>query len=130
MDIEARVLAKSVLTAANRLGLSDSELPQLLGVDRDALYQGISPYGTTGRRARTVVAIYLALHQLMGGDLLSIRHWMRSQNQDLGEIPLRLIETSRGLDRVSTYLEVLCNRQGIEYRLEAVSQAIPAELDL
>lgn len=107
------VLSKSTLNAAKFLGLSHTELAQLLGISELSVSQleastgFIDPCGHEGERAVTLIRIFRALDALVGGDEEARITWMSTQNSAIGDVPKQAIQTFSGLVQTMTYLENL-----------------------
>lgn len=104
------VLSKATLNAADYLGLSHSELGQLLGISESSISQlvaferFIDPHGHEGELALMLVRIFRALDALVGGDADARITWMNAHNQAIGDMPKHSIQTRSGLEHTLTYL--------------------------
>lgn len=108
---EARVLAKSVLHAANRLGISQKKLAVILGVSASRISRIKTRSSALERNsgkafelAVLFVRLYLLLDAIVGGEEAVARSWLRNWNNVLQERPIDLIESARGLVDVVQYL--------------------------
>lgn len=110
------VLSKAVLNAAKHLGLSHAELAKLLGTNEVSVSQlvvsnrSLDPSGHEGARALMLVQIFIALHDLVGGDADACVIWMNAHNQAIGDLPKQAIQTLSGLEHTQAYLHSLVPR--------------------
>ena len=102
------VLAKAVLNAAEQLGLEPSQIDQVLGVDHTAIINmGVDPVSKPGQQALLLIRVFQSLYALNGGEVEWIRHFMCSQNQITGGVPLEQIQSEIGLVKVQECLQAL-----------------------
>ncbi len=110
---EASVLTKSVIRAADSMGLSDAELASALGLkvaEVHSIFSGRFPIeaeSTPGRLALQLVRIYLALCTLVGPDARLLDTWTHSHNEALGAEPANRIQTPDGMSQVLSYVEAM-----------------------
>ncbi len=108
-----QVLAKAVIRAAGRLGLSQKELGHALGVSAASvsrLYAGarcLSPADGEGERALLLLRIFRSLDSLLGGEQEKVAAWFQAENQHLGGVPAKLAQDLRGLVHVADYLDAM-----------------------
>ena len=106
---QGRVLAKAVVNASKRLGLSQRELGQVLGVSEAMVSRmkggGASLGGKSLQLAACVVRVFRSLDAIAGGDADTIRGWMGSPNTDLNGVPKELVASVAGLVDVMNYLD-------------------------
>lgn len=108
---EATVLSKALTRAAQRLGLSQRELGQVVGLSPASvsrLFSGklqLDPATKEGELALLLLRLYRSLDALVGGSAESARAWLRSENFHLGGIPAERIRTIQGLVDVVAYLD-------------------------
>lgn len=106
------VVTDAVLRAAAELKFTNEELGEIIGVSpayvsqmrsgRKQLGHGKKPY----QMAQLVVRIYRSLYPLAGGDVESMRAWIRNRNLDLGQgVPAQLMTRPQGLVGVLDYLD-------------------------
>jgi hypothetical protein len=100
-DNSGSVLIKA--TCRNRSAL-DLSLEELLAILQTPTIEGLKPTSETGKRAASLIWIYQRLYAYIGGDVIALRHWLRSQNRFFGACPLDILTTDTGLERVSQYL--------------------------
>lgn len=105
------VLSKATLNAADYLGLSHSELGQLLGISElsvsrlAASERFIDPCSREGEVALMLIRIFRSLDALVGGDAQVRIAWMSTHNSAIGDLPKKAIQTFSGLLQTMTYLE-------------------------
>ncbi len=104
------VLAKAVLRAATQLGMNQSELGAVLGMHRTAVSRlggngALDPVSKQGELALLVVRLARALYALTGGDSSWMQHFMRSENEVTGGVPVEQITTIQGLVSVLTFVD-------------------------
>ena len=110
-DAEA-VLAKAALRAAERLGLNQGSLAEILGVSpasisRLAQGQSVDLRGKGRECALFLVRIFRSLDALMGGDSAKASAWFHANNRHLHGIPAELVRSIGGLTRVAEYLDAM-----------------------
>lgn len=102
------VLAKAVLKAADHLGLSRTELEQILGRSRSGLTRdGLAPDSKAGELAMLLIRIYRALYSLVGGNNAELKHWFGGYNRHLQAVPRDLVLQIEGLVRTLGYLDAM-----------------------
>lgn len=101
------VLTKALLNAGKSLGLSQSELGQVIGKDRTSISRGISEATKAGELALLFIRCYRSLYVLVGGDSVNMKHWMHTNNLHTGGVPAEQVKTVAGLTRVVEYLDAL-----------------------
>lgn len=99
------VLSKAVLHAAEKLGLTTDQLALIL--DIDSINLTLDPDSKPGKKALLLIQIFQLLDALNGGDLEWIQHFMCSQNQITGGVPIEQIQNETGLVKVQECLQVL-----------------------
>lgn len=108
---ESAVVAKALLRAAERLGLSNRALGRILGVSEASVSRMGRGGFTLGRDDKAFelgllfVRLFRSLDAIVGGDDAVARAWLRSDNSALGAAPVKLIETVPGLVHVLGYLD-------------------------
>jgi len=105
------VLGKATVNAADRLGLTQAQLAEVIGHSRSQVSKLSN--GTKSLKAGTVqfrlaallVRLFRSLDAIVGGDAQVLRAWMRNPNQALNGRPIDLITTPDGLTHVLAYLD-------------------------
>jgi uncharacterized protein (DUF2384 family) len=108
------VVAKALVRAAQRLGLPQGELAQVLGTSAASVsrtWNGarpIAPDSAEGRHALLFLRLFRSLDTLVGGDEEKARRWLEAPNAHLGGQPPRaLLASTPGLVRVAEYLDAM-----------------------
>ncbi|ANB03463.1 MbcA/ParS/Xre antitoxin family protein [Ectothiorhodospira sp. BSL-9] len=106
------MLAKAVLKASRQLGLGQAELAAVLGVHRTAVSRlkqnpALDPQSEQGELALLLIRLAREVFALAGGDQAWVRHFMRSPNKVTGGIPVRQIETARGLMGLLQFVDAI-----------------------
>lgn len=104
------VLTKATVRAADRLGLSQKALGQVLGLSESVISRMRSggyvlERGKAFELAVLFVRLYRSLDAIVSGDEKSAREWMKHQNLALGARPIDLIQKVHGLIDVIQYLD-------------------------
>lgn len=102
----SEVLGTALARAGAYLGLTQTELAQMIGKDRSAVSRGlIDPNSKAGELALTVVRCYRSLHALFGGNKEHMKHWVHVTNLHLNGVPAELMKSIVGLVQVASYLD-------------------------
>jgi len=109
------VLAKAVLSAAERLGLRNRHLAAVIGsseasVSRLQHGRGLEPETKEGELALLFLRLYRSLDALVGGDDDKARRWLHSENTHVAGVPAARIRTVEGLVDVVQYLDAMRGR--------------------
>ncbi len=109
------VLCKAVLSAQERLGLTQDALGRVLGMDRSSVARmkkrgQLDPQAKVGELALLLIRVYRSLFALVGDDPAALRHWMQTENLHLGGVPAQMITRVEGLSRVLQYLDAMRGR--------------------
>jgi len=109
------VLAKAVLSAAERLGLRQRELSAILGASEASISRlqrgrGIEPDTKEGELALLFLRLYRSLDALLGGSDEQARRWLHAPNTHLGGVPADRVNTVEGLVDVVQYLDGMRGR--------------------
>jgi uncharacterized protein (DUF2384 family) len=106
------VVAKALVRAARRLGLSQAEVAAVLGTSAASIsrtFAGerpIAPDSAEGRHALLFLRLFRSLDTLVGGDEEKARRWLEAPNAHLGGQPPRsLLASTPGLVRAAEYLD-------------------------
>ena len=111
----ARVVAKAVLSAADRLGLRNRHLAAVIGsseasVSRLQHGRGLDPETKEGELALLFLRLYRSLDALVGGDDDKARQWLFNENVHVTGVPAERIKTVEGLVDVVQYLDAMRGR--------------------
>lgn len=106
------VLSKAVLRAAERLGLNQAALAEVVGVSAASvsrMQQGrvVELRAKDRECALFLVRIFRSLDALVGGDPAKARAWFTAANKHLGGVPAELVRSIGGLTRVAEYLDAM-----------------------
>jgi hypothetical protein len=109
------VLARAVLSAAERLGLRHRQLAAVLGTSEASISRlqnsrGLAPASKEGELALLFLRLYRSLDALVGGDDDKAREWLHAQNDQLRGVPAERIRTVEGLVDVVQYLDAMRGR--------------------
>ena len=109
------VLAKAVLSAAERLGLRNRHLALVIGsseasVSRLQHGRGLEPATKEGELALLFLRLYRSLDALVGGDDDKARQWLHAENDHVRGVPADRIRTVEGLVDVVQYLDAMRGR--------------------
>lgn len=105
------VLTKSVVRAADYLGLKKAELAKVIGLSPASvsrMYKGdfsLEPKNKEWELAALLVRLYRSLDAIMAGDTEALRAWMQNQNIELHGTPRQLIQQAAGLVNVVGYVD-------------------------
>jgi hypothetical protein len=104
----AGVLGKAVLNAGKKLGLSQSEVGEIVGRDRSTISRkGIEPESTSGKIALLLVRVYRGLYALVGGEERDMKHWMNTRIRSLQGVPAEMVKDITGLVHVVEYIDAM-----------------------
>jgi hypothetical protein len=111
----APVLAKAVLSAAERLGLRNRHLAIVLGSSEASISRlqhgrGLDPDSKEGELALLFLRVYRSLDALVGGDDHKARQWLHARNDHLNGVPAERFRTVEGLVDVVLYLDAMRGR--------------------
>jgi len=108
------VVAKALVRAAQRLGLSQGDLAGVLGTSAASVsrtWNGerpVAPDTAEGRHALLFLRVFRSLDTLVGGDEEKARRWLTAPNAHLaGRPPRSLLDSTAGLVRVAEYLDAM-----------------------
>jgi hypothetical protein len=104
------VLSKALLNAGRLLGLSQADIGEVVGKDRSSIARGLDPASKSGELALLLIRVYRSLFVLVGGEPGDLRHWMHTENRDLGGVPAQQLRTVAGLTRAVEYLDAMRGR--------------------
>jgi len=106
----SETLAKTLFRAAAALGLTDTELASIMGVDRSTVRRTrqrgyLDPQTKTGEIAALVLRVYRSLYALTGGAPAAMAEWMHTGNRHVNGIPAQRMFSLVGLAEVVAYLD-------------------------
>lgn len=109
---ENEVLSKALLNSKEHLGLTNTELGEIIGKDRTYFtrlrnHSVLEPESKEGELALHVIRIYRSLYALEGGDLEAMEEWLNSPNKHLHGTPKELLKNVQGLVQVVEYLDAM-----------------------
>ena len=109
------VLARAVLSAAERLGLRNNHLAAVLGsseasVSRLQHGRELNPASKEGELGLLFLRVFRSLDSLMGGADDKSQLWLHAQNAHLAGIPAERIRRVEGLVDVVQYLDAMRGR--------------------
>ena len=111
----ATVLAEAILKTADLLGLSQTQLAAVMGLDLASMNQiefsaVLEPTSAHSEAGLLLIRLYQSLSALTGGDSEWIDYFMNAFNTATDGIPIQQIQTRAGLEKVLTVVEALNNR--------------------
>ena len=110
----ASVLAEAILNTADLLGLSQTQLAAVIGLDFASMNQiefsaVLEPASPQGEAGLLLIRLYQSLSALTGGDLEWIDYFMNAFNTATDGVPIQQIQIIKGLEKVLTVVEALNN---------------------
>ena len=104
------VLTKATVRAAERLGISQKTLGNIVGLSEPVVSRMKNGDYTIARGksfelAALFVQLYRSLDAIVGGDDVAARRWLKSGNHALNGVPIDLIQKVYGLTHVVQYLD-------------------------
>lgn len=110
----ATFLAEAVLKTANLLGLSNTQLAAVMGLDLMSMNQNefsavLEPASAQGETGLLLIRLYQSLSTLTGGDSEWIDYFMNAFNTATDGVPIQQIQNRKGLEKVLTVVEALNN---------------------
>jgi transcriptional regulator with XRE-family HTH domain len=107
---EGLVLTKATVRAADRLGLSQKALGNVLGLSESVVSRMRSggyvlERGKAFELAALFIRLYRSLDAIVSGDETTAREWMKKENLALNAQPIDLIQKVYGLVHVIQYLD-------------------------
>ena len=111
----ATVLAEVVLKTADLLGLSNTQLATVMGLDLKSMNQiefsaVLEPASPQGEYGLLLIRLSQSLSALTGDDSEWIDYFMNAFNTATDGVPTQQIQTREGLEKVLTVVEALNNR--------------------
>ena len=110
-EIEAAVLSKATVRAAQRLGLKNRVLAAVIGLSEPTISRMSKNEFTLARDSKSfelsamLVRLFRALDAIVGGDERVAKAWLVNANTALGDAPINLIQSVSGLVNVVQYLD-------------------------
>lgn len=105
---DSRLAKKSLLRAAEALGLTRAQTASIIGTRRETLSRATARLdGKQMELALLVVRTTRDLLALTNGDQDNMRHWLITDNRHLGAAPIDLMTSVEGLVRVVHYLDAM-----------------------
>ena len=104
---DSAVLSKSLLNAGKALGMSQTQLGNVIGKDRTSIARGIDPKSKAGELALLLIRCYRGLFVLVGGSSEDMKHWMHTENRHTGGVPVQQVQKIQGLNHVVEYLDAM-----------------------
>ncbi|HEY9101469.1 MbcA/ParS/Xre antitoxin family protein [Chitinimonas sp.] len=108
---KAEVVTKALVEAARQLEVKQTELATILGVSESSVSRYKAGTLTIDARhhvtdtAATFILIYRSLASILGSNLDHMKAWLKSHNDDLGDVPLTMMLRQAGLHQVRAYLD-------------------------
>lgn len=108
---QGAVLMKAFKNACQHLGVSNEEAGDILGVNKSTLNRnsisGFPLNSKTNELQLHFVRLYRSLFAIAGGDLDFMKHWYRTDNDVLNNVPAALCTRIGGLIRTTEYLDAM-----------------------
>jgi hypothetical protein len=108
---KAGVLMKAFKNACQHLGVSNEEAGDILGVNKSTLNRnslsGFPLNSKTSELQLHFVRLYRSLFSIAGGDFDFMKHWYRTDNEVLNNVPAVLCTRIEGLIRTTEYLDAM-----------------------
>lgn len=106
------VLSKALLNSKEYLGLTNTDLGEIMGKDRTYFTrlrnQGVlEPDSKEGELALHLIRIYRSLFALEGGDMGAMIEWLNTPNKHLNGTPKDMLKNIQGLIQVVEYLDAM-----------------------
>lgn len=107
---EGLVLTKATIRAAEKLGISQKVLSNIIGLSEPVVSrmkngEFVIARGKAFELAALFVRLFRSLDAIVGGDETAARKWIRSNNLALDGAPVDLIQKVYGLTHVVQYLD-------------------------
>ena len=111
----ASVLAEAILNTADLLGLSQTQLATVMGLDLASINTlefsaVLEPTSAHSEAGLLLIRLYQSLSALTGDDSEWIDYFMNAFNTATDGIPIQQIQTREGLEKVLMVVEALNNR--------------------
>ncbi|MGC6473125.1 MAG: MbcA/ParS/Xre antitoxin family protein [Candidatus Puniceispirillaceae bacterium] len=107
-----KVLTKATFRVAQQLGLNQTELGAVLGMDRSSVSRlktnaGLDPQTKEGELALLLFRLGRELSSLTDADPAWIQHFMRTANKETNGVPAEQIKTIIGLVSVLRFVDAI-----------------------
>lgn len=104
----SRVLGKAVLRAAERMGIRQQALADIIGRDRSSISRaGVDPDSKSGELAKLLIRCYRSLAVLVDDNQAQLREWLGTRNRHTGGVPREQLRSVAGLVVVTEYLDAI-----------------------
>lgn len=108
----AEVLGKSVLSAAQFLGISAETLGHIIGRDRTSISRlkknpAIDPASKAGELSLLLIRVYRGLFAILGGNQSAMKEWLGQNNTGLSGKPVELMKSVTGLTNTVNYIDAM-----------------------
>jgi len=104
---DSAVLSKSLLNAGKALGMTQTDIGNVIGKDRTSIARGIDPKTKAGELALLLIRCYRGLYVLVGGNSEDMKHWMHTDNRHTRGVPVKQVQNVQGLNHVVEYLDAM-----------------------
>lgn len=106
------VLCEALLNVAQQLGMTQLQLGKTIGLNRSSVSRlkqknSIDPGSKEGELALLLIRLHRALFALNGGDQQLMQHFLNTDNNRTGDVPMEQIQTVEGLVRVLNFLDAI-----------------------
>lgn len=107
-----KVLTKATFNVAQQLGLNQTELGAVLGMDRSSVSRlktnaGLDPQTKEGELALLLIRLGRALSSLTDANPAWIQHFMRTANKVTNGVPAEQIKSITGLVSVLRFVDAI-----------------------
>jgi len=108
----SEVLGKSLLSAAQFLGISAETLGHIIGRDRTSISRlkkkpAIDPASKTGELSLLLIRVYRGLFAILGGNQAAMQEWLGQNNLGLCGKPVDLMQSVTGLTNTVNYIDAM-----------------------
>jgi uncharacterized protein (DUF2384 family) len=109
--VKSTALSKATLRAAQKLGLKNRVLADVIGVSEPTISRMgkgdyfLAPNAKAFELSVLFVRLFRSLDAIVGGDEQIARQWLNNPNTTLRDAPINLIQSVGGLVNVVQYLD-------------------------